>query len=61
MNRKAESIYTARINNNIAHQGRKAAKAARRQARAFQNYAVANANADVFYVAVNGISLPVCR
>lgn len=61
MSRKAESIYTSRIQNNAAHQGRKAAKAARRQARAFQSYAVASSNADVFYVAVNGVSLPVCR
>ncbi|MCI8395897.1 hypothetical protein AALD01_08525 [Oscillospiraceae bacterium 21-37] len=61
MNKKAESVYTSRIINQNAHQARKAARMARRQARALQNYAVAAANADVFYVSVNGISAPVCR
>lgn len=61
MNRKAESVYTSRIINQNAHKACKAARTARRQARALQNYAVSAANADVFYVSVNGISAPVCR
>ena len=59
--RKAETAYTARIQNENAHNARKAARVSRRQARALQNYAVAAANADVFYLNVNGISAPVCR
>lgn len=59
--KKVETVYTARIQNQNAHQARKAARMARRQARALQNYAVAAANADVFYVNVNGVSAPVCR
>ena len=61
MSRKAETAYTARMMNVAAHKERKAARAARRQARAFQDYAMANANADVVYITVNGISAPVCR
>ena len=37
MNKKAESVYTSRIINQNAHQARKAARMARRQARALQN------------------------
>ncbi len=59
--KKAETAYTVSIHNQNAHQARKAARMARRQARALQNYAVAAANADVFYVNVNGVSAPVCR
>ncbi len=59
--KKAETVYTASIRNQNAHQARKAARMARRQARALQNYAVAASNADVFYVNVNGVSAPICR
>ena len=51
MNKKAESVYTSRIINQNAHQARKAARMARRQARALQNYAVAAS----FFQAEDGI------
>ncbi len=59
--KKVETAYTARIQNENARKARKAARLARRAARGLQNYAIANANADVFYLNVNGISAPVCR
>lgn len=58
MSRKAETIFTASMQNQAARQQRKVARAARCQARAFQEFAPARHTSDVFYVNVSGVTMP---
>lgn len=61
MSRKAESIYTSKKMNKAAHEEKKAARFARRQARAFDRFVSENADHDICYVNIYGVTMPQSR
>lgn len=58
---KAESVYTSRKMNQATHEERKAVRAARRQANAFDRFAREIANENICYVNVYGLTMPIGR
>ncbi len=59
MGRKAESIYTARLKNRLRCERKKAACAACRSVRSYEEHIRRNPDARACYVNINGISMPV--